>query len=254
MARTLYWLQAGAAGRHDVASSRGRTSRVPEASTSTSSGTLARGSRLPSTGRPAGLESGEQPSTSSASRGRDPRPGGTGMYDRSAPAKEGAGRVACPAGPLRDRRRDLRRSGAGGDGEVEATGLPVPEVRPRASSRASDPRGAPVEPPAALSRRGDRLHARLAFPGTPSLTLQGEPPSKRDAVHQGCMNEYHEYAARRRLHEKRCSSTCAAAETHGPCNKVLWQRREQDPHGVRVGRARLPAPGCSSGRASRGSC
>lgn len=165
-------------------------------------------------------------------------PGGTGMYDMlgDQPKKNTVAALAKRADVVLAVGTCASFGGIGADGDVEATGLQFHKgdmggfLGADFVSRA----GLPV-----INLPGCPCHCDVVA-GTLGAYAAGValPLSKFNSpqqwygllVHQGCVrNEYHEYRVEERdFGEKGClffHLGCRAPLTHGPCNKLLWNRR-----------------------------
>lgn len=180
-------------------------------------------------------------------------PGGTGMYDhyRGSPKKDLIARLAHRARFVLAVGTCASFGGIGADGDVEATGLQFHKeqkggflgVAFTASS------GLPV-----VNLPGCPTHCNVVA-DTLAALAQGVIPELNELsapeqwygmlVHQGCMrNEYHEYRVEEQdFGEKGClffHRGCWGPLTHGPCNKVLWNRRSSKTS------AGVPCVGCTN--------
>jgi hydrogenase small subunit len=179
-------------------------------------------------------------------------PGGTGMFD------------SCNGEPRKDLVAGLARrakhviavgtcasfGGIGADGEVEATGLQFHKGQKGGflGEGFTSSGGMPV-----INVPGCPCHGEVVA-GVLSALVSGEELKLREhntplswyglLVHQGCVrNEYHEYRVEESdFGEKGCLFFflgCRGPLTHGPCNKLLWNRRSSK---TRVG---VPCVGCT---------
>ncbi len=179
-------------------------------------------------------------------------PGGTGMYDQAheGPKKDLLAALAKRADVLLAVGTCASYGGIGADGEIEATGLQFHKWN-RGGFLGEDFRsgaGLPV-----INLPGCPCHCDVVK-GVLSLILSGSEIELSDLqtplewygmmVHQGCTrNEYHEYRVEeKRFGEKGCMFFylgCHGPLVHGPCNKILWNRRSSK---TRVG---VPCFGCT---------
>lgn len=180
-------------------------------------------------------------------------PGGTGMYDtfERRPKKDLLAGLAARARFVVAVGTCASFGGIGADGDVEATGL-------------QSHKGALGGFLGAAFRSGSGLPV-INLPGCPchpevvagalSALVEGTPFPLNELsvpddwygllVHQGCVrNEYHEYRVEERdFGEKGCLFFylgCRGPLVHGPCNKLLWNRRSSK---TRVGQ---PCVGCTA--------
>jgi hydrogenase small subunit len=179
-------------------------------------------------------------------------PGGTGMYDtfEQKPKKDLLAALARRARFVVAIGTCASFGGIGSDGEVEATGLQFHKWKKGGFLGADfvSKGGTPV-----ITLPGCPCHWAVVCNLLTSLA-SGKPPalnalnSPEDwygmLVHQGCLrNEYHEYRVEEEdFGEKGCMFFhlgCRGPLTHGPCNKVLWNRRSSK---TSVG---VPCVGCT---------
>ncbi len=179
-------------------------------------------------------------------------PGGTGLYDVLAgrPKKDVAAGLAKRARFVVAVGTCASFGGIGADGEVEACGAQFLKgdkggfLGEEFTARS----GLPV-----INLPGCPCHCD-AVAGALTMLVRGERPAlnKYNAplawygllVHQGCTrNEYHEYRVEEEdFGEKGClffHMGCHGPLAYGPCNKVLWNRRNSK---TRVG---VPCFGCT---------
>jgi len=180
-------------------------------------------------------------------------PGGTGMYDnyRGVPKKDLIAKLAKRARFVVAVGTCASFGGIGADGEVEATGLQFHKEKRGGFLGAAftATSGLPVVNlpgcPAHCNVIADTL-AALVGGVSPALNEYNAPEQWYGMlVHQGCMrNEYHEYRVEEEdFGEKGClffHRGCCGPLTHGPRNKVLWNRRGSK---TSVG---VPCVGCTS--------
>jgi NiFe hydrogenase small subunit HydA len=179
-------------------------------------------------------------------------PGGTGMYDtlNGSPKKDIVHELARRAQFVVAAGTCASFGGIGADGEVEATGLQF-HKRKKDGFLGEDFKarsGLPV-----INLPGCPCHCDVVI-GTLAALISGVslPLSELNTplqwygtlVHQGCVrNEYHEYRIEEEdFGEKGClffHLGCQGPLTHGPCNKLLWNRRSSRTY---VG---VPCVGCS---------
>lgn len=259
MARTLYWLQAGGCGGDTMSLLSLEGPDLLETldlvglevlwHPSLSRISPAEHARLLDA-----LESGERPFDVLCVEGAVIRgPGGTGMYDtvRGRPKKELIASLARRARFVVAVGTCASYGGVGGDGEVEATGLQFQRSRPGGflGEGFRTREGLPVVNVPGCPCHGEVLASTLAslLSGTPlPLNERNEPLEWYGMlVHQGCLrNEYHEYRVEDAdFGERGClffHMGCRGPMTHGPCNKLLWQRRGSK---TRIG---VPCVGCTS--------
>ena len=197
--------------------------------------------------------SGEQPLDFLCLEGAVVRgPGGTGMYDTwsGRPKKDILAAMAAKAKHTIAIGTCAAFGGIGADGEIEATGLQYYRSKCGGflgeSYRSGS--GNPV-----INLPGCPCHGDIVA-GALSLLAQGQVPPLNEfnapdewygvLVHQGCVrNEYHEYRVEEReFGERGCMFFhlgCRGPIAHGPCNKLLWNRRSAK---TRVG---VPCVGCT---------
>lgn len=258
MSKTLYWIQGGACGGDSMSLLSVETPDISELfeyiglellwHPSLSAGTPREHKQLNEA-----IAAGEQPLDVLCVEGSIIRgPGGTGMYDTIAgqPKKDviaalahrarwviGVGTCAC-------------FGGIGSGGDIAATGLQFSRetfggflgesFRSGSGEKVINLPGCPCH--------GYVLAGTLtALCNEVELTL-GPHSSPSEwyglLVHQGCVrNEYHEYRVEERdFGDKGCLFFylgCRGPLTHGPCNKLLWNRRSSK---TRVG---VPCVGCT---------
>jgi hydrogenase small subunit len=179
-------------------------------------------------------------------------PGGTGMYDtfEQKPKKDLAAALARRARFVVAVGTCASFGGIGSDGDVEATGLQFHKQKKGGFLGADfvSQGGAPV-----ITLPGCPCHCAVVC-SVLTFLASGQPPvlnafnSPEDwygmLVHQGCLrNEYHEYRVEEEdFGEKGCMFFhlgCRGPLTHGPCNKVLWNRRSSKTS------AGVPCVGCT---------
>jgi len=179
-------------------------------------------------------------------------PGGTGMYSTfdGRPTKDLIADLASRAQIVVAVGTCASHGGIGADGEVEATGLQFhkKEIGGFLGAEFRAGSGLPV-----INLPGCPCHPSVVVGALTSLAC-GEPLELREyntpqqfyglLVHQGCVrNEYHEYRIEERdFGERGClffHMGCLAPLTHGPCNKLLWNRRSSKTT------AGVPCVGCT---------
>ncbi|MCC6133310.1 MAG: NADH:ubiquinone oxidoreductase [Acidobacteria bacterium] len=258
MAHTLYWLQAGGCG--------GDTWSLLQADSPTFLDTLgvldvevlwhpSLSSQTPSAHRRVldSLMSGARTLDILCVEGAVIRgPGGTGMFDtfERRPKKEIIGTLARRARWVLAVGTCASFGGVAGHPEVEATGLQWSRET-RGGFLGEDFRaksGLPV-----INLPGCPSHPEVIL-GTFSALVEGAPLalSSLDSpldyygvlIHSGCSrNEYHEYRVEDSdFGDKGClffHLGCRGPLTHGPCNKLLWSRRNSKT------RAGIPCFGCT---------
>jgi NiFe hydrogenase small subunit HydA len=244
MGKTLYWLQGGGCGGDTMALLSTESPNIVELLQNLDVEVLWHPSLSNITPKEheellAALVSGEQPLDILCVEGAIIRgPGGTGMYDtlHGQPKKDLVAQLAKQAQAVVGVGTCAAFGGIGADGDVEATGLQFHKgdmggfLGPDYVSGA----GLPV-----INLPGCPCHCDVVA-GTLSAYVSGAPlpltkfnsPQQWYGllVHQGCVrNEYHEYRVEERdFGEKGClffHLGCRAPLTHGPCNKLLWNRR-----------------------------
>lgn len=179
-------------------------------------------------------------------------PGGTGMYDtfQQKPKKDLVAALARRARFVLAVGTCASFGGIGSDGDVEATGLQFHKHKKGGFLGADfvSKGGAPV-----ITLPGCPCHcvvigSVLTLLGSGRLPVLNAFNSPEDwygmLVHQGCLrNEYHEYRVEEEdFGEKGCMFFhlgCRGPLTHGPCNKVLWNRRSSKTS------AGVPCVGCT---------
>lgn len=180
-------------------------------------------------------------------------PGGTGMYDvyRGTPKTVFISQLAQRARFVLAVGTCASFGGIGADGEVEATGLQFHKEQKGGflGVTFSAASGLPV-----VNLPGCPAHCNVVA-DTLAALVQGVIPALNEfnapeqwygmLVHQGCMrNEYHEYRIEEEdFGEKGClffHRGCCGPLTHGPCNKVLWNRRSSKTS------AGVPCVGCTN--------
>lgn len=179
-------------------------------------------------------------------------PGGTGMYDtfESKPKKNLIATLARQAGYVIAAGTCASFGGIGSDGDVEATGLQFHKEKKGGflGSSFKSKAGLPV-----ITLPGCPVHCNVVCDTLGSL-VTGKKPVLNEfnspiqwygmQVHQGCVrNEYHEYRVEEAdFGEKGClffHMGCKGPLTHGPCNKLLWNRRSSK---TSIG---VPCVGCT---------
>lgn len=179
-------------------------------------------------------------------------PGGTGMYDtfKQKAKKDLVAALARRARFVVAVGTCASFGGIGSDGDVEATGLQFHKHKKGGFLGADfvSQGGAPV-----ITLPGCPCHcvvigSVLTLLGSGRLPVLNAFNSPEDwygmLVHQGCLrNEYHEYRVEEEdFGEKGCMFFhlgCRGPLTHGPCNKVLWNRRSSKTS------AGVPCVGCT---------
>lgn len=179
-------------------------------------------------------------------------PGGTGMYDTylGKPKKNLLDMLAHRAQHLVAVGTCASFGGIGADGDIEATGVQFARGR-YGGFLGEDYRSGSGS--AVINLPGCPCHGEV-LAGTLTTLTRGGQLSLGDynspdewyglLVHQGCVrNEYHEYRVEERdFGEKGCLFFylgCRGPLAHGPCNKLLWNRRSSK---TRVG---IPCVGCT---------
>ncbi len=259
MAKALYWLQAGGCGGDTSALLNLESPDLLELLGLLDVDvlwhpSLSNGSRSGQRALLGALLSGEQALDILCVEGSVVRgPGGTGMYDTfgGRPRKDLVSALARRAQVVVAVGTCAAFGGIGADGEIEATGLQF-HKRTRGGFLGEEFRsraGLPV-----INLPGCPCHPE-AVAGALSAVAAGVPLALDDfnaplpwyglLVHQGCVrNEYHEYRVEERdFGEKGClffHLGCRGPLVHGPCNKLLWNRRSSK---TRVG---VPCVGCTA--------
>ncbi len=179
-------------------------------------------------------------------------PGGTGMYDtvEGQPKKDVIAALANRARYVVAVGTCASFGGIGSGGETEATGLQFTRGL-RGGFLGEEFRSKAGE--VVINLPGCPCHGYVVAGTLTALCCGSELPLGSLAspqewygllVHQGCVrNEYHEYRVEERdFGEKGCLFFflgCRGPLTHGPCNKLLWNRRSSK---TRVG---VPCVGCT---------
>lgn len=179
-------------------------------------------------------------------------PGGTGMYDtfEGRPKKDLLATLARAAEQVVAVGTCASFGGIGADGDIEATGVQFAhhklggfmgaEFRCRSGNPVINLPGCPCH--------GEVLAGTLMMIAQGGSCTLGDYNAPEEwyglLVHQGCIrNEYHEYRVEEReFGEKGCLFFylgCRGPLAHGPCNKLLWNRRSSK---TRVG---VPCVGCT---------
>lgn len=259
MAKTLYWLQAGGCGGDTSALLNLESPDLLELLGLLDvemlwHPSLSNGSRSRQRALLGALLSGEQALDILCVEGSVVRgPGGTGMYDTfgGRPRKDLLSALARRAQVVIAVGTCAAFGGVGADGEIEATGLQFhkrarggflgEEFRSRAGLPVINLPGCPCHPEAVAGA----LSAVAAGVPLPLDDFNAPQPWYGLLVHQGCVrNEYHEYRVEERdFGEKGCLFFylgCRGPLVHGPCNKLLWNRRSSK---TRVG---VPCLGCTA--------
>lgn len=179
-------------------------------------------------------------------------PSGTGMYDtfEGKPRKDLVAALARQAQYVAAVGTCASFGGIGSDGEVEATGLQFHKEQKGGFLGADfvSRSGLPV-----ITLPGCPCHCAVICDALASLVMGKDPPLNELnsplqwyglLVHQGCVrNEYHEFRVEEEdFGEKGClffHMGCRGPLTHGPCNKVLWNRRSSKTS------AGVPCVGCT---------
>jgi hydrogenase small subunit len=180
-------------------------------------------------------------------------PGGTGMYDvyNRKPKKDLVAALAARAKYVLAVGTCASFGGICGEGDVEGTGLQFHRTEPGGFLGAEFTSGAglPVINLAGCPAHGEVLLQALStlLSGIELELDEFHRPEQWYGmlVHQGCTrNEYHEYRVEEKdFGEKGClffHLGCHGPLTHGPCNKLLWNRRSSKT------RAGVPCFGCTS--------
>lgn len=180
-------------------------------------------------------------------------PGGTGMYDVTCgrPKKDLVAALAMKARFIVAVGTCAAFGGIGADGDVEATGLQFHKKEKGGflGKMYVSGSGLPVINLPGCPCHGEVLAGVLmALAGGFDLQLDefNRPVEWYGLmVHQGCSrNEYHEYRVEEKeFGEKGCLffyKGCRGPLAHGPCNKLLWNRRSSKT------RAGVPCFGCTS--------
>ncbi len=179
-------------------------------------------------------------------------PGGTGKYDefQGKPKKDLVASLAKRARYILAIGTCASFGGFGANTEIEATGLQFLKLD-KGGFLGKDFRSASGLP--VVNLPGCPCHCDIVT-GTLSALVAGTPLELGEyntpnewygmMVHQGCTrNEYHEYRVEdRKFGEKGCMFFhlgCHGPLVHGPCNKLLWNRRSSK---TRVG---VPCFGCT---------
>ncbi len=179
-------------------------------------------------------------------------PGGTGSYDSflGSPKKDQLARLASRARFVIAVGTCASFGGIGADGEVEATGLQFHKETPGGflgadfRTRAGMPVVNVPGCPAHCGVISDVISSLLAGEALELNELHAPERWYGLLVHQGCMrNEYHEYRVEETdFGQKGClffHMGCRGPLTHGPCNKLRWNRRSSK---TSVG---VPCLGCT---------
>lgn len=258
MSMTLYWLQCGGCGGDTWAMMNVESPHVSELFNLLDIETLWHPSL--SNGSPsqyrelmAAILAGEQPLDVLVVEGAIIRgPGGTGIYDAldGQPKKDLVAKLSKRARFVVAAGTCACFGGIGANGEIEATGLQFHKdqrggfLGPKYTSRS----GYPVINLPGCPCTGDVISGTLTalISGVPlPLNDLNSPRQWYDLlVHQGCIrNEYHEYRIEEADFGKRgClffHMGCRGPLAHGPCNKMLWNRRNSKT------RAGVPCVGCT---------
>ncbi len=179
-------------------------------------------------------------------------PGGTGMYDTHAgqPRKDLVAALAARARFVVAVGTCASFGGIGADGEVEATGLQF-HKEAKGGFLGGDfvsAGGLPVVNlpgcPAHCGVISDTIASLLGGDPIPLNPLNAPDRWYGMLIHQGCMrNEYHEYRVEETdFGQKGClffHMGCRGPLTHGPCNKLRWNRRNSKTS------AGVPCVGCT---------
>ena len=179
-------------------------------------------------------------------------PSGTGMFDTFAgePRKNLVAGLAQRAQYIVAVGTCASFGGIGGDGEAETTGLQFHRKAKGGflGENFTTRSGLPI-----INLPGCPCHCEIVV-GTLMALIGGNPLplNKYNSplewygllVHQGCVrNEYHEYQVEEHdFGEKGClffHRGCRGPLTHGPCNKLLWNRRSSKTN------AGVPCVGCT---------
>jgi uptake hydrogenase small subunit len=258
MPKTLYWLQCGGCGGDTMALLNTESPNLVELlglldvevlwHPSLSNGSPTEHTRLLKD-----LTTGERPLDFLVVEGAIIRgPGGTGMYDTSGdrPKKDLVSELAKRARWVIAAGTCAGFGGIGADGEIEATGLQFHKTV-KGGFLGADFRtrsGLPVINLPGCPCHGDVVAGALSAIGTSTQLNLSEYNTPLEwygmLVHQGCVrNEYHEYRVEERdFGEKGClffHMGCSAPLTHGPCNKLKWNRRNSKTT------AGVPCVGCT---------
>lgn len=259
MARTLYWLQTGACGGDSMSMLDAESPDLLEALGLLDVEVLWHPSlsNIPPAEHRRLLDriiSGEQPLDILCVEGAIIRgPGGTGMYDTldRTPKKDLCASLAKAAQYVVAVGTCASFGGISAESEIEGTGLQFNKLEKGGflGSNFLSRSGFPV-----INLSGCPLHPdvltsffSLLSVGVKILLDEYNRPLQWYGltVHQGCTrNEYHEYRVEEKdFGEKGCLFFylgCHGPLTHGPCNKLLWNKRSSKP------RAGVPCFGCTS--------
>jgi uptake hydrogenase small subunit len=165
-------------------------------------------------------------------------PGGTGMYDtfEGKPKKELIAGLARRARFVLAAGTCAAYGGLGASGEVEATGMQFhrTEIGGFLGAEFRSGAGLPVVNMPGCPAHGDALAATLVsiLQGAEVALDSWNAPTDHYGmlIHQGCSrNEYHEFRVEDDdFGQRGClffHLGCRGPLTHGPCNKLLWGRR-----------------------------
>ncbi len=199
------------------------------------------------------LKSGDQPLDILCIEGAIIRgPNGTGMYSthENKPAKDLVAALAARATYVIAVGTCASYGGIGADGDVEATGLQFHkrELGGFLGSEFTSLSGSPV-----INLPGCPCHCDVIAGTIQAIVTETELPLNTFnaplqwyglLVHQGCIrNEYHEFRVEEMdFGDKGClffHMGCRGPLTHGPCNKLLWNRRNSKTY------AGVPCLGCT---------
>lgn len=258
MAKTIYWLQCGGCGGDsmsmlgvespDAVDLLGMLGIEPLWHPSLSNGSATAHRQLL-----ASIIAGEQPLDILCVEGAVIRgPGGTGMYDtlEGDPKKDLISGLARRAKFVIAAGTCASFGGIGASGDVEATGLQFHQESRGGflGETFTSGSGLPVVNLPGCPCHGEVLAGALTaiMTGTPLVLTELNTPVQWYGmlIHQGCVrNEYHEYRVEDRdFGERGClffHLGCRGPLAHGPCNKLLWNRRSSK---TRIG---APCVGCT---------
>ncbi|MBF0528627.1 MAG: NADH:ubiquinone oxidoreductase [Deltaproteobacteria bacterium] len=258
MTTTLYWLQGGGCGGDTWALMNVESPHVSELLALLGlevlwHPTLSNGNPAQYRELMAGIIAGVQPLDVLVVEGAIIRgPGGTGIYDSldGQPKKDLVSKLSKQARFVIAAGTCASFGGIGANGEIEATGLQFHKEQRGGflGAKFNSRSGYPVINLPGCPCTGDVISGTLTalLSGIPlPLNEFNAPRQWYDLlVHQGCIrNEYHEYRIEEADFGKRgClffHMGCRGPLAHGPCNKMLWNRRNSKT------RAGVPCVGCT---------